>query len=77
MLRRSGKAKARRIELQQDFQHFRILARYTVMPYLGKLDKDKSLDKLVPDIYDDKPEGDLKNRYQSIKEKYQQLGILQ
>lgn len=77
LLRRTGKLKARKIELQQEWQHFRILSRYTIMPYLDKIDKGKPLDKLVPDIYEEiKEEKGLKARYARMKQQAIKLGIL-
>lgn len=76
MLRRSGVIKARRMELQQDFQHIRILASYMITPYLNKKDKDKTLDQLVPDIYDCTPKESPKSVLERVTEKYKKLGIL-
>lgn len=69
---------ARRTELQQEFQHFRVLAKYSIMPYLGATEKRKSMDALVPDIYSDgiKHEPGLEARAKRLKELAFKLGVL-
>lgn len=77
LLKRKGAIKMRRRELQQEFQHFRLLAYYVIAPYLPAKDKKKSLDKLIPDIYEEpEPEKDVKETYLSIKERLRKAGLL-
>ena len=76
--RRKGRIAARRVELQQEFQHFRVLAKYAIMPYLGATEKRKSMDALVPDIYSEgiRHEPGLEEKAKRLKALAFKLGVL-
>lgn len=59
--------------MQEDFQHIRIQAYYSILPYLDKKDRKKTIDQLIPDIYEptkEKPKLD----YKALLERYQKAG---
>lgn len=70
-----GVRKARRKELQEDFLHVRMQAYYSILPYLDKKDRKKTIDQLIPDIYSEKKEGP-KMTYKDLIEKYKKAGAL-
>lgn len=73
MCLKQGRRKARRKQLQEDFQHVRIQAYYAILPYLEKKDKKKGIDQLIPDIYE--PQKAIKKpSYQDLMERYKKAG---
>lgn len=76
LLMRSGKVKARLRELKQEFQHVQIICYYMILPWLEKKDRNKKIDELIPNIYDDNPTKvvSLKEHYERIQKRY--AGIL-
>lgn len=78
MLRRKGLHELRKKELREQYQHIRILAYHVISPYLSKADKRKSIDQIVPDLYDDNPAKviSLKDRYKNLLNRYEEAGIM-
>lgn len=81
ILRRKGLKEKRQRELRQEYQHMRMLIYYMIetAPYVTKSTKRQPLDKLVPDIYDDKPAKviNLKDRYNLLLERLEKAGMLE
>jgi hypothetical protein len=78
VLRRKGLHEKRKKELREEFQHIRYLCYHTISPYLSKSDKRKTIDQIVPDLYDDNPAKviSLKEKYKELKDKYLKYGLL-
>jgi nitroreductase len=67
----------RKRELREDFQHTRILAYHMILPYLDKSAKKKSIDQIIPDIYDENRAKviSLKDQYERMKQRLARAGI--
>jgi hypothetical protein len=76
-LRREGLNNERKRELREDFQHTRILAYHMILPYLDKSAKKKSIDQIIPDIYDENRAKviSLKDQYERMKQRLARAGI--
>lgn len=75
MYLKRGVRKARKKELQEDFLHIRIQAYYSILPYLDKKDRKKTIDQLIPDIYAEKKEEPAFD-YKALIERYKKAGAL-
>jgi hypothetical protein len=78
LLRLRGINEKRSLELKQLYQHVRMAAYYSLLPHLTPGAKKKSIDEIIPDIYEpvEKKVVSMKEWYAKTKEKYIKYGLL-
>lgn len=67
----------RKADMQELYQHIRMLAYYSLIPHLTKSAKNKPIDEIIPDIYEPKKEKPSdRETYDKLIEKYKRAGLL-
>lgn len=77
-MRHDGIFKKHKKELKEQFTHIQVLAYHSVLPHLKPSERKRSIDEIIPNIYEEKPTKviSLKDRYAEIMKKYRDAGIL-
>jgi hypothetical protein len=70
-----ARRKGRRTKERREYQQVRQLAYCVLLPYLDKKARNKSIDQIVPDMYEDQ-KAKPKLTYKELVEKYRKAGAL-